>query len=233
MISRRLRRPPKTARRYCRSPMYYAAGGCTGRPADDQRRHPCGPDCHARRFVADRAVAGLPLSAVMRRGLSRRRRRRPSRSPPVAPGPLRLDQPAAAPDRVVRLERAPTGVFEAPLGRSVIGRGSNATLRIDSAEVSRVHALLDCSRGRVTIEDQGSVNGTGVNGVRHHGPSTCWPKATWCRLATIDLRVEFIRLGGRVMHRQLRVGCFVVLLAVAARLPARARRVRAPPLPAR
>ena len=51
-----------------------------------------------------------------------------------------------------------------PSGRSVIGRGTRATIRIDSERVSKVHAVVDVTPTEVTLTDQNSVNGTTVNG---------------------------------------------------------------------
>jgi FHA domain len=87
------------------------------------------------------------------------------------------------------------GVFEAALGRSVIGRGSKATVRIDSIEVSRVHAVLIVSPDRVTLEDQKSINGTTVNGERISGERVL-AEGDLVSFGTIDLRVDFVRLGG-------------------------------------
>lgn len=49
----------------------------------------------------------------------------------------------------------------------LIGRGSNADLRLDDPGISRRHAMiLVAADGTVTIEDLGSTNGVHVNGVR-------------------------------------------------------------------
>jgi pSer/pThr/pTyr-binding forkhead associated (FHA) protein len=105
-----------------------------------------------------------------------------------------LQVPAELPINSVRLTGI-AGVFEAPLGQSVIGRGSKASLRIDSTEVSRVHALLFVSPDRVTIEDRASSNGTTVNGARITGEHVL-AEGDRVRFGTIDLRVDFVRLGG-------------------------------------
>src|SRR5215470_6762351 len=47
------------------------------------------------------------------------------------------------------------------VGDLVIGRGSEADLRIDDASISRKHALLSLGR-RIRIKDLGSANGTRV-----------------------------------------------------------------------
>jgi pSer/pThr/pTyr-binding forkhead associated (FHA) protein len=105
-----------------------------------------------------------------------------------------LQAPAERPINSVRLTGL-AGVFEAPLGQSVIGRGTKATMRIDSVEVSRVHAVLIASPDRVTIEDLKSSNGTVVNGVRITGEHVL-AEGDLVSFGTIDLRVDFVRLGG-------------------------------------
>ncbi len=54
-------------------------------------------------------------------------------------------------------------------GESVIGRGTEAEIRIDSEWASRRHAQVVVSGQDVTIEDLGSKNGTFVRGVRVEG----------------------------------------------------------------
>jgi hypothetical protein len=54
--------------------------------------------------------------------------------------------------------------FELPAGQTIIGRGSNCNLTIDDALMSRDHAIVHVTDGRVTIRDLGSRNGTRVNG---------------------------------------------------------------------
>jgi diguanylate cyclase (GGDEF)-like protein len=51
-------------------------------------------------------------------------------------------------------------------GETFIGRSQSAGLRITEDGVSRRHARIFFDRGRVTIEDLGSANGTFVNGIR-------------------------------------------------------------------
>lgn len=62
-----------------------------------------------------------------------------------------------------------TGTFESAAGLCIVGRGKEATFRIDSKDVSRKHAAIDVSATGVTIEDLGSANGTSVNGQRITG----------------------------------------------------------------
>lgn len=87
--------------------------------------------------------------------------------------------PATVVNQVPSLERAinsvrlvgASGTFKTSLGTCIIGRGSDAAIRIDSKEVSRRHARLVIRPGEVTIEDLKSANGTKVNGVRAAGPT--------------------------------------------------------------
>jgi DNA-binding winged helix-turn-helix (wHTH) protein len=57
-----------------------------------------------------------------------------------------------------------------PEGETLVGRGPECALRLVSPQVSRVHARLSRSAGRVLLEDRGSRNGTWVNGTRIGGP---------------------------------------------------------------
>jgi pSer/pThr/pTyr-binding forkhead associated (FHA) protein len=91
--------------------------------------------------------------------------------------------------------RGISGVLHAPLGRSVIGRGATATIRIDSEEVSKVHAFLDVTATEVTLIDQKSVNGTTVNGSPTSGPRRLI-EGDRVAFATFEFRVEFVRMDG-------------------------------------
>ncbi|MFF2964669.1 FtsK/SpoIIIE domain-containing protein [Streptomyces sp. NPDC057963] len=52
-------------------------------------------------------------------------------------------------------------------GRTVVGRGAEADVRVVASGASRRHAAFDVlPDGRVTVTDLGSANGTDVNGVR-------------------------------------------------------------------
>jgi DNA-binding winged helix-turn-helix (wHTH) protein len=57
-------------------------------------------------------------------------------------------------------------------GESLVGRGSECAVRLQSDQVSRVHARVRVEGRVATIEDRGSKNGTWVNGVRAAGPVT-------------------------------------------------------------
>jgi pSer/pThr/pTyr-binding forkhead associated (FHA) protein len=64
-----------------------------------------------------------------------------------------------------------TGTFTLGPGTSTVGRSADATLRIDSRELSRIHAAITVGDRSISIEDRGSVNGTSVNGARIGGAS--------------------------------------------------------------
>ena len=61
------------------------------------------------------------------------------------------------------------GVFTLTRGSSTVGRAPEATMRIDSREVSRVHAVVHVSEKDVVVEDRGSVNGSSINGTQFTG----------------------------------------------------------------
>ncbi len=56
-----------------------------------------------------------------------------------------------------------------PLGRSIVGRGSGASIRLPDPELSRAHVTVLVDEMGVTVEDAGSSNGTFVDGVRLEG----------------------------------------------------------------
>ncbi|MGH3102123.1 MAG: FHA domain-containing protein, partial [Thermoleophilia bacterium] len=53
--------------------------------------------------------------------------------------------------------------FDVPPGRSEIGRQAGVAILLDDQDVSRRHALLERTGGRVVLTDPGSTNGTWVN----------------------------------------------------------------------
>jgi pSer/pThr/pTyr-binding forkhead associated (FHA) protein len=58
---------------------------------------------------------------------------------------------------------------------STLGRAHGCTVRIPSAQVSRLHCRLRIENGVVTAEDLESVNGTFVNGQRIRDPEVVHP----------------------------------------------------------
>ena len=56
-------------------------------------------------------------------------------------------------------------------GAAVIGRATNAEVRVDDDGISRTHARLRAETDRAWVEDMGSRNGTFVNGVKISMPT--------------------------------------------------------------
>jgi class 3 adenylate cyclase len=54
-------------------------------------------------------------------------------------------------------------------GRLTLGRGDDAGIRIDDAEISRAHAVVTPTANGLELQDLGSLNGTWVNGERISG----------------------------------------------------------------
>jgi adenylate cyclase len=84
-----------------------------------------------------------------------------------------MNQSVAPPDRYLevqihgQIQRFPVGADRI----CRIGRADRNTLVLNSAQVSRDHALVDCPNGKdCVITDLGSVNGTTVNGMRLVAP---------------------------------------------------------------
>lgn len=111
-------------------------------------------------------------------------------------GPKRAE-PSAAPGKVaaatgLALVRADTGV-RTPLGRTpvTVGRSSDSTIVIDDTRVSRTHATVERTSSGWAVTDNGSSNGTRVNGKAIAARS---PKAVAAGdvigIGPVDLRVE-------------------------------------------
>ena len=58
--------------------------------------------------------------------------------------------------------------FDLREGENIVGRESDAGVRIDFASISRHHARIILSGDRITLEDLGSKNGTALRGKRIH-----------------------------------------------------------------
>ena len=76
---------------------------------------------------------------------------------------------------VVRSGPNPGKVFDLDRNEISIGRDISNEIVINDAEVSRRHARLVAQAGGYVIEDQGSTNGTFVNGQRLMGPHMLRP----------------------------------------------------------
>lgn len=133
--------------------------------------------------VDGRPVSGdLPLSQsglVVGTTVEQARRRGETTSPRTA-AVLRIVGGLAAGDS-----------FPLPAGRTVVGRGDHADVRVASSEVSREHCLLEVTAaGAVMLTDLGSRNGTDLNGSRVAGPELVRPD-------------DLITLGGAVLFQVL------------------------------
>lgn len=89
-----------------------------------------------------------------------------SAGPAGGQSPHELD---ARPIESVRLT-GDYGAFTLSAGVSTVGRSADATLRIESQDVSRVHATFTVTDTSVVLEDRQSANGSFVNGAAVTGP---------------------------------------------------------------
>jgi VWFA-related protein len=76
-------------------------------------------------------------------------------------------RPLEMTDSNPRLDLLPLWVRE---GSTRVGRGAECELVLDSRQVSRVHAIIEAVDGCFRLVDEGSRNGTYVNGRRVRGP---------------------------------------------------------------
>jgi len=79
------------------------------------------------------------------------------------------------------------GCLPLPEGRTVLGRCPTADLRLDDPELSRRHAVLWRSGGRVQVADLGSTNGTWLGGRQLPAGRHDLPPETPMRLGTTTL----------------------------------------------
>jgi S-DNA-T family DNA segregation ATPase FtsK/SpoIIIE len=64
-------------------------------------------------------------------------------------------------------------------GRHVVGRGSDATVRLTDPDVSRRHVLVEVGAGGLSVRDLGSSNGTRLDGALLDGERRPWPGGGW------------------------------------------------------
>jgi pSer/pThr/pTyr-binding forkhead associated (FHA) protein len=119
----------------------------------------------------------------------------------VAPGP---GEATIVPGRARGAAEAPIasvtfsgdqGVFTLTRGASTVGRAPDATMRIDSREVSRIHAVIHVNERDVVIEDRGSVNGSSINGTQFTG-NRAIEDGDRVSFADFEFRVAFKRTEG-------------------------------------
>jgi pSer/pThr/pTyr-binding forkhead associated (FHA) protein len=104
----------------------------------------------------------------------------------------RADPPAAI--ESVQLS-GDLGVYSLPRGVSTVGRSPEATIRIDSREVSRIHAVVTVTEQEVIVEDRGSVNGTSINGAPVAGRKAL-AQGDRVSFADFEFRVDLKRTEG-------------------------------------
>ncbi|WP_448617683.1 FtsK/SpoIIIE domain-containing protein [Geodermatophilus sp. URMC 65] len=73
-------------------------------------------------------------------------------------------------------------------GRHVVGRSSDATVRLTDPDVSRRHVLVEVGAGNLTVRDLGSSNGSRLDGAPLDGQPRPWPSAALLRLGSSTLR---------------------------------------------
>lgn len=138
-------------------------------------------DALAGQVLAGVVGAGVALAGVAATTMARRRRKAPTSSNPQAPQAPAADQtravPAAAPAAYLSDLRGTTPFSRYVLGTRpvVIGRAPGRDTRnfdyitVTLNTVSRRHAVVEYRDGAFWIVDQGSVNGTRINGQRIQG----------------------------------------------------------------
>lgn len=105
---------------------------------------------------------------------------------------IELGPDAEAPIETVCLV-GDAGTFKITPGTSVVGRGSEAAIHINSKEVSRRHAQFVVGPTEVTVEDLKSANGTRLNGTAVTVPAKVGDGDT-VSFAGFKFRVEIVRL---------------------------------------
>ncbi len=71
---------------------------------------------------------------------------------------------------VMRNGPNPGATYSLDADLMTIGRDPSNTIAINDAEISRQHARMSAQGGKIVIEDNGSTNGTAINGKRISGP---------------------------------------------------------------
>jgi len=90
----------------------------------------------------------------------------------AAPATARMPPPPAAREPRLILKGAAGEVTEFPLAdANVLGRSTQATVRLADREVSRKHSQIDREGQDYVLRDLGSSNGTFLNGKRIFGPT--------------------------------------------------------------
>lgn len=122
---------------------------------------------------------------------------------PIAPQPMQqiILDPVATPDPIAPLISTPTvtgvpklksadgSAFELPEGETTVGREFGVSLVVPNETVSRNHASLVRNGNDIQVRDNGSTNGTWVNGVKVAGAQPLRPGDS-VRFGSIEYRFE-------------------------------------------
>lgn len=76
---------------------------------------------------------------------------------------------------VMRSGPNPGATYALDADQITIGRDPTNTITINDPEISRHHARMNAQGGKIVLEDNGSTNGTAVNGNRIAGPHVLKP----------------------------------------------------------
>ncbi|MGZ4549109.1 MAG: FtsK/SpoIIIE domain-containing protein [Blastococcus sp.] len=74
-------------------------------------------------------------------------------------------------------------------GRHVLGRGAEATIRLDDPDVSRQHALVQVGGGSITVADLASTNGSRLAAHELDDRPRPWPAGEILRMGTTALTI--------------------------------------------
>jgi hypothetical protein len=138
----------------------------SGRPAPARSRLGASAQTQPLGRLAEEAERLRPIAAAMPAASSKAAQSRAAG--PDLGGSTRIIAPADAAElglaRNTIVIKSGTRVHEFTQGRVILGRARDADFCIDNVDVSRRHAAIYWSNGKVMIEDLGSTNGTMVNG---------------------------------------------------------------------
>ncbi|HEY7329376.1 MAG TPA: protein kinase [Gemmataceae bacterium] len=100
----------------------------------------------------------------------------PARSPQTPPAPSAEKLTLAHVQLALYRKKKRVWAKQLTGSQATLGRGQNCTIRIPSADVSRLHCRLRMEAdGLVRVEDLESANGTFINGTQIHGPEIVRP----------------------------------------------------------
>lgn len=74
-------------------------------------------------------------------------------------------------------------------GRHVLGRGSEATMRLRDPDVSRQHVAVDVGSGRIVVSDLRSTNGSRIDGEELDAEIRSWPVGAVLRAGSTAMTV--------------------------------------------